>query len=603
MAKKSSNLLPRKTPFNQIFNDLTKVIDVDDSAGRSVPINMNFIETGYLTKDTGSSMFGAVESTLCHSEFNYKKKDGTQYRIRGNGTFLQKYNTVTSLWENLSSATATMTIATPAVVTSVAHGLKSGSKFSFTTTGALPTGVTAGTQYFVIATGLTVDAFQFSATLAGAAITSTGSQSGVHTISRRYTADAEFGFYVYDDILYFGNAVESYTSWTGTVFTEFDTAPKGNILEVFEDRMFIAGVTAQPLTMYYSGVATPTVFAGADVIKPLGTDSVTGLRNYYGTLMIFKQKSIWKMTFIYDQLLSLFVPKIELQSGNYGACGRKAVSWVENDLWFFTGSEVRSIGFKDQQTGVFGVNKTVISEPIKETLKLISVSNYNYVTTFYYDRKFYLAIPLGIELANDTVFVSHLLYQNNWTKYTDRPKAKANNFIEVDDVVYSSLSTGNYGSLKWDNDLYSDISLPISSEVFFKKVENPDFNTSNIYRYIDLIFKDLIGIVKVTLRQDIHNNRTLKTNEFYVGSVVEGTENSLGEITTGQQLVADAFGEDVSATPFLRNKLSFLSKAQSITFGLSNNSASDRFTIAEYAVSGFKLTNRYFDKSQITNLN
>ena len=56
-----------------------------------------------------------------------------------------------------------------------------GQTVTFTTTGALPTGVTAGQQYFVIATGLSGSVFRFSATLGGSAVVSTGTQSGVHT--------------------------------------------------------------------------------------------------------------------------------------------------------------------------------------------------------------------------------------------------------------------------------------------------------------------------------------------------------------------------------------------------------------------------------------
>lgn len=592
---------PTKKAFSQTFDDLTKAIDVDDSRGRSVPINMNFIETGYLTKDTGSSMLGAVETTLCHSEFNYKKKDGTSYRIRGNGTYLQKYNTTTLLWENLTSGTITMTIATPAVVTQVAHGLKSGTPISFTTTGALPTGVVAGTTYYVIATGLTADTFQFSTSIGGSAVNTTGSQSGVHTLARRYTADAEFGFYVYDNVLYGGNSYENYFSWTGTVFVEYETAPKGNILEVFEDRMFVSGVRAAPTTIYFSEVSAPTNFA-SNLIQPLGQDFVTGMKNYYGVFMVFKEHSIYKITFIFDQVDSLYIPKYELQSGNYGACSRKAVSWVENDLWFFTGTEVRSIGFKDQQTGVFGVNKTVISEAIKETLKLIPIASYNLITTFYSNRRFYLSIPLTSTTSNDTVFVCHLLYGNNWTKYSERVKATVNSFIEVDDIVYSNISSGDYGTLKWDDTLLADISTAITSTVFFKKIENKDFNTTNVYRYIDLIFKDLQGTITATIRQDLHNGRTLKTNDFYIGLAAEGESNPLGEVLIGQHLTADAYGETIETTPFLRSKLSFLSKAQSITLGLTNDGIGDQFTIAEYAISGWKESPRYFDKNQITNL-
>jgi hypothetical protein len=84
------------------------------------------------------------------------------------------------LYDGLS-ATVTMTIATPGVVTWTAHGLAAGDAVKFTTTGALPTGITAGTTYYVISAGLTANTFRVSATVGGAAINTTGSQSGVHT--------------------------------------------------------------------------------------------------------------------------------------------------------------------------------------------------------------------------------------------------------------------------------------------------------------------------------------------------------------------------------------------------------------------------------------
>lgn len=80
-----------------------------------------------------------------------------------------------------SAATVTMTIASPCVVTYTDHGLQANAPIVFTTTGALPTGVTAGTVYYVISTGLTASTFQFAATRGGAAINSSGTQSGTHT--------------------------------------------------------------------------------------------------------------------------------------------------------------------------------------------------------------------------------------------------------------------------------------------------------------------------------------------------------------------------------------------------------------------------------------
>jgi hypothetical protein len=82
----------------------------------------------------------------------------------------------------LSPSTFTVTIASPAVVTS-SISLLDNSAVILTNTGypsALPTGLTVGTTYYVKGTGGTT--FNLSLTPGGAAITTTGTQSGVHYI-------------------------------------------------------------------------------------------------------------------------------------------------------------------------------------------------------------------------------------------------------------------------------------------------------------------------------------------------------------------------------------------------------------------------------------
>lgn len=78
------------------------------------------------------------------------------------------------------SSTASITIATPGVVTWTAHGLTAGTPVKFATTGALPTGITAGTTYYVKSV-VDANSFQISATPGGAAVNTSGTQSGVHT--------------------------------------------------------------------------------------------------------------------------------------------------------------------------------------------------------------------------------------------------------------------------------------------------------------------------------------------------------------------------------------------------------------------------------------
>lgn len=78
----------------------------------------------------------------------------------------------------------------PAVVSWESHPMSNGDPVTFTTTGALPTGLSAGTTYFVVAA--TEDSFSLSATPSGAAIATTGAGTGVHSISAMPSGETEY---------------------------------------------------------------------------------------------------------------------------------------------------------------------------------------------------------------------------------------------------------------------------------------------------------------------------------------------------------------------------------------------------------------------------
>lgn len=152
--------------------------DIDFTAGKCADsTNTVLISCAAMTKQldaawaVGSAAGGLDGGSIANATYHCHaiQKDTT-----GVGDFIYSLS-------HDKSATCTMTIASPAVVTMTGHGLVAGSPFKFSTTGALPTGVTAGTQYYVISTGLTADAFQFSTSIGGSAVNSSGTQSGVHT--------------------------------------------------------------------------------------------------------------------------------------------------------------------------------------------------------------------------------------------------------------------------------------------------------------------------------------------------------------------------------------------------------------------------------------
>lgn len=99
--------------------------------------------------------------------------------LSASATFAAAHTAVSSVANATVAANVTITIATPGVVTDTAHGFSNGQTIKFETTGALPTGLVAGTYYYIV--NKTTDSYQLSATSGGVAINTTGSQSGVHT--------------------------------------------------------------------------------------------------------------------------------------------------------------------------------------------------------------------------------------------------------------------------------------------------------------------------------------------------------------------------------------------------------------------------------------
>ena len=93
---------------------------------------------------------------------------GTKYTFDG---YLQDY---------ASNQTVTITVATATFTVSSTAGITAGTPVKFSSSGALPTGLVAGTKYY--ARDVTATTFKVSSTSGGAAITLSGTQSGTQTV-------------------------------------------------------------------------------------------------------------------------------------------------------------------------------------------------------------------------------------------------------------------------------------------------------------------------------------------------------------------------------------------------------------------------------------
>lgn len=116
---------------------------------------------------------------LMFKEYFGGGSDGVQNTL----TAHYRFKNTTHAWEALDG-TVTITIASPGVVSKTAHGFQTGDQVWFSTTGALPTGLSADTIYYVI--WKDADSFWLATSAAnaqsGTKINTSGGQSGVHTV-------------------------------------------------------------------------------------------------------------------------------------------------------------------------------------------------------------------------------------------------------------------------------------------------------------------------------------------------------------------------------------------------------------------------------------
>lgn len=114
----------------------------------------------------------------------YNDTNSTVFAVDTDGKVYSASDSSSDNWQTWSQVlgnTFTVTIASPAVFSATAHGLVLNDTVIFSTTGALPTGLTAGTTYYIISAGLTTNAFEVSTSQGGSAVNTSGTQSGTHT--------------------------------------------------------------------------------------------------------------------------------------------------------------------------------------------------------------------------------------------------------------------------------------------------------------------------------------------------------------------------------------------------------------------------------------
>lgn len=226
----------------------------------------------------------------------------------------------------------TISIAAPGVITlPVGFSFPDGTTISFTSTGALPTGLTVGQVYFVVnSTGGT---FNVSLTIAGSPITTSGGQSGTQRISQRGIDLADAGD---DDAPLFQNYI--LVSDTSRFVLVFGTNDYG---QTFLNPMLIRWSDQEDP---YTWTPQATNQAGSLQLSH-GSEIITAVQSRQ-EIVVFTDSSLYSLQYVGPPFVwtaQLIADNVSIIGPNAAVIASGAVYWMGVDKFYKYDGRVQTL--------------------------------------------------------------------------------------------------------------------------------------------------------------------------------------------------------------------------------------------------------------------
>ncbi len=340
-------------------------------------------------------------STINGRKFTYK---GVDYFYSGGET--TDTLTAIGLANGTSLGSPSISNATPAVVTLVAHGLVAGDVVTFKTAGTLPSPLAINTPYYVIAAGLDPNDFEISTTLGGTAINTTTVGSGIHTL---YKATPSLSSSVGDSVWQTADSISLPTDiitpfpyfYPNKIQSQLNSVILGSDTHLMTFGSSISDYTNFALTSPRAPGdpwQKPLTGGPCQAIIPVDTDS--DILNIQSNLVFQSGFDVFdKVDFHMSQdntqeLLRIFQYKNARGSGIASA---NAFCTIKNATPYI--SNEPSLDFLGKLESIDGKNNTPLSDPIKDDFDSYDFTDCNII---YWKRALFISLPVeGLVLIYD----------------------------------------------------------------------------------------------------------------------------------------------------------------------------------------------------------
>jgi hypothetical protein len=287
----------------------------------------------------------------CRGQFYARKTDGTIVVFAATIDRILRLDNTTLTWIPVSKVTALTSISngTPAVFTLNSHGLDNGDALVLSTSGVLPTGLTAGTVYYVINTA--TNTFNVSLTAGGAAVNTTGAGSGTHSMTYFYSdisSTDQWQFAQHGDVVVAvqaNSSPQAYNLSSSTAFADLGgSPPTARYVSVVGLFLVLSGLVSNPRRVHTSGLDNITEWTvGTDFANTYDFPDGGVVRGVAGGEfgVVFQESVVRRMVYIPGATPAF---QIERATEDEGLLGPYSIARAGARVFFVAQSGFRVVG-------------------------------------------------------------------------------------------------------------------------------------------------------------------------------------------------------------------------------------------------------------------
>lgn len=345
--------------------------------------------------------------------------------------------------------------------------------------------------------------------------------------------------------LYIWNATDAGRKLSGLTLTAPTTTVTAGFGVFYNGRQIVAGTPTNVNRLYVSNIndcsdftvttggtapqpdnATDapgaTVFAGTpgaseaniiDIAKDDG-DKITGLAKFQEQLIIFKERSIWNMT--YD---SSGNPVVKQVSGSIGCVSHRSIDNVENDVIFLSRNGYYTLGNEQNYFNLVRTNE--LSARIHPVVETITAANLSNTASIFSGYVFYSSISTGGTTTNNATLTYDRRY-GAWSKWTNTSANAFTEFIDSNNVKHLYYAADNEAKVYEIDTSYSDNGTAISAQWTSKAFNFGDISLYKQILYIDFEFRTIVGSVTIDIITDgntLTNSTSLAFSNNTTGTI------------------------------------------------------------------------------------